>query len=250
MRYLLLGTFLLVPAVNYLSFLFARDDSRFDDGLEVRIDAAGYAFSIWGVIFIGMIAFSFFQLRHGRQTNHLKQAYIYLIIAGLASIAFVPISFSENQLLAAGNLWWHLIALVFANRALRAHAGEVGTVNYAWTYFAPSMYLGWISAATVIATSLMLAQLGIDLSEGIQVLIAFAFVVVLYEIARFLNRRGDPVYALTVAWALVAIAVEQNDRDGRLLLLGGVAGAALLVLAVVNRYRDDASGFFYAAGRS
>ena len=242
-RYLSLGTFILVPVANYLPILLDVSQDRFTNDVETRVDAAGYGFSIWGVIFTGMLLFAAFQLRNPEDTPALRRAYRFLILAGLASIAFVPISLGSNQLLGFVDLLWHLLALIGAYVALRAHAREVGKPNYGWTYFAPTMYLGWISAATVISTALALDQLGVSFAPDTAIYIATGLVVVLTALGLYLGLRGDSIYALTVAWALVAVAVEQEDAA--LIFWGGVAGAGLLgasaVAALVGERR-----FFYA----
>lgn len=243
-RVILLVTFLLVPLANYLPILLDISQDQFTDGTDTRVDAAGYGFSIWGVIFTGMIIFAALQFRADHVTDHLRRAYRFLTLAGFASIAFVPISFGSNYLWGALDLYWHLLALIGAYVALRAHVRAVGEPRYGWAYFAPSMYLGWISAATVISTALALQQLGVDFPPATAILLATALVVVLTALGAFLGARRDGIYAYTVAWALVAVAVEQ--RDAALLFWAAIAGAALLVMlglfGLLGRRR-----FFYAA---
>ncbi|MCP9237893.1 hypothetical protein [Lewinella sp. JB7] len=242
-RYLLLVTFILVPIANYLPVVLDISQDRFTDDVSTRVDAAGYGFSIWGVIFTGMLVFSVLQLRVDRETVALRRAYRFLTVAGLASIAFVPISIVGDQLWGFVDLLWHLMALIGAHLALRAHVREVGRPRYGWTYFAPSMYLGWISAATVISTALALDQLGVSFAPQTAIYIATALVVVLIALGTYLGLRGDGIYALTVAWALVAVAVEQ--RDATLIFWAGIAGAiglvGLAVFGIAGRRK-----FFYA----
>jgi hypothetical protein len=242
-RYLLLATFILVPIANYLPFLLELDTNRFADDMEARVDAAGYAFSIWGVIFTGMLLFAGLQLRNERDTDHLRRAYQLLVLAGVASIVFVPISLGDNQILGFLDLLWHLLALLGAYRALRAHVREVGHPRHGWTYFAPTLYLGWISAATVISTALALGQLGVEFTPAVSVYIATALIVVLIGLGLYLGQRGDSLYSLTVAWALVAIAVEQYDAA--LLFWVAVAGAAVLVFSAIAAVIGGDRTFFY-----
>jgi len=243
-RYLLLVTFILVPVVNYLPFAWGNAQGRFSENYETRVDAAGYAFSISVVIILVMIKFAWTQLQNERQTPHLRRAYLFLISAGLASIAFVPISQSQDQLLGVVDLWWHLLSLIAAYTALRAHEREMGQVHGGWAYFAPSMYLGWISAATVISTALALTSLGVAVSPMVAVYTALALIVVLTSIGLYLGLRRDGIYALTVAWALIAIAVEQQDAP--LLVWGGAAGATVLAIVALSRLLGGRD-FFYAS---
>lgn len=242
-RYLLLATFIIVPIANYSPIVLNVSQDRFTNDAVTRVNAAGYGFSIWGVIFTGMLLFASLQLGHKGKTKSLKRAYQFLVLAGLASIAFVPISLGDNQLLGFVDLLWHLLALIAAYTYLRAHVEEVGIPHHGWTYFAPSMYLGWISAATVISTALALDQLGFSFASPTDIYIAFALQLVLISLGAYLLVRKDVVYGMTVAWALIAVAVEQQDAT--LLLWGGVAGAVFLGgLAVVRRVKGD--DLFYA----
>ncbi len=242
-RIALLVTFILVPIANYLPIVLNIDQDRFTNGTDTRVDAAGYAFSIWGVIFTGMILFAVFQFRGARGSVYLERAIRFLVVAGLASIAFVPISFGANYLWGAVDLLWHLVALIGAYVALRAHVREVGDPAHGWTYFAPSMYLGWISAATVISTALALQQLGVTFVPSTAVTIATGLVIILSMLGIYLGLRKDGIYAFTVAWALVGIAVAQQDAAP--IFWAAVAGATALVLLGVSALLSRRS-FFYA----
>ena len=242
-RTVLLIVFILVPVANYLPILLDVSQDRFTNGTDTHVDAAGYAFSIWGLIFTGMLLFAALQFRVSEVTPALLRAYRFLVLAGLASIAFVPISFGDNYLWGAFDLLWHLLALLGAYTALREHVREAGRPEYAWAYVAPSVYLGWVSAATVISFALALQQLGVTFTGGTEVLVATALVLVLTALGLYLCLRADAVYALTVAWALVAVAVEQ--QDARPIFWAASAGAGMLLITVLWRVLG-AKPFFYA----
>lgn len=236
-RLLLLITFILVPLVNYLPVVLGWGRGRFEEDADTYVDAAGYAFSIWGVIFLGMLAFSYFQLKNEEPvTPALRRAYNFLISAGLASIAFVPISVGSNEVLGWLNILWHLVSLIGAHLALRRHVVGVGRPFKAWTYFAPTLYLGWISAATVIATALALEQLGLRPTPALARIVAALLVTVLFGLGTYLTVNADAFYGLTVAWALVAVGVEQWPVG--IISYPAFAGAvALVVLAVMRKLR-------------
>lgn len=241
--YLLLITFIIVPVANYLPIVIGVTQDRFANDVTTRVDAADYAFSIWGVIFTGMLVFAILQLNNKSKSKDLKRAYIYLLLAGLASIAFVPISIGDNPLLVFVDLVAHLAVLIAAHLALRAHVDKGGKPSHGWSYFAPSMYLGWISTATVISAALALDYLGLGFEPPVAIVVAFVLQLVLIAIGVYLTLRKDVVFGLTVAWALVAVAIKQQDAD--LLFWGGVAGAIFLgTLAVVRVAGRKA--YFYA----
>ena len=235
---ILLLVFVAVPIANYIPFIGGgeRAETRFDDDPEVYVAAADYAFSIWGVIFLGMLAFSWgiFRNKEVAPTKALHKAITYLIVAGLASIAFVPISFTNNQTWGWLDILVHLIALIAAVKALREHVEQQPQDGgWRWTYFAPSVYLGWISAAYVISTSLMVIELGAsDIPERIQQTGAMFLLAVLLFIGRWLISKEDVFYGLTVIWALIAVGVKQPDPPGlRWITWGAAATLGILILA-------------------
>ena len=240
----LLVVFILVPVANYLPILLGISQDAFTQGSSTYVDPAGYAFSIWGLIFTGMIVFAGLQRRIADPSPDQVSAYRFLVLAGLASIAFVPISLGTNYVWGAFDLLWHLGALLGAYFALRRHVRRSATAPvYGWSYFAPSAYLGWVSAATVLSIALALQQLGVQLSDGRQAVWALALVLILTGIGLYLLSKGDAVYALTVAWALIAIGIEQ--RDQLLIFIAPSAGAALILLAI-GASRLNGRPLFYA----
>ncbi len=95
MRNVQLVVFLLGPIANFLPFFIM--DTPFDRNPEVLIQPAGYAFSIWGPIFLAMIIYSVFQLKMERvESPYLKTATYSAISAVFASFTFVPISFTSS----------------------------------------------------------------------------------------------------------------------------------------------------------
>lgn len=242
-RYGPLVTFAVATLVNFLPL----GERRFEDDAQTLVTVAGYAFSIWGVIFIGLIGFSVLLVR-GREpaTPHLRRAATGLMVAGVASIAFVPISIGGNQVLGFLDVLVHLLALTYAYAHLRRHVAATPGArsrSAAFWFYGPSMYLGWISAATVIAASLALEQLGLAPGVGASLVLACTLVVVLLAIGRQFEVHADNVYGLTVAWALLGLGVEQ----GAFPVLRYLAWAAAAILAINAALRASRGHYgFYA----
>ena len=244
-RFLPVVTFVAVTVVNF----WPRDDGRFDDDPETLVAAAGYAFSIWGVIFLGLIGFSVVLAKaHEHDTPGLRKAIIGLVVAGLASIAFVPISAGDHQLLGFLDIFLHLVALIYAYGGLREHVRTTPPRprKQGFWYYGPSMYLGWISAATVISASLALTELGWTPTGTSAVALAIALIFVLFGIGRQFLAHADAVFALTVAWALLGVGVEQ---EGELLVrYTAWAGSALLIVSSLRRIAKGGYGFYASPG--
>ena len=254
-RWLLLLTFVSVPLANYIIPRILTDGNQFADDPPTRVAAAGYAFAIWGVIFTGMLWFSL-AMCFGRepQTKSLKSAMICLIIAGIASIVFVPMSIYLSNTIVFIDIMAHLIPLAFAAMYLRKHVVATSLIpgyEPKWfvrgSFFGPSMYFGWITAATVISTSLMAADLEIRLEENVATILAIATLVCVSLIAFVILFKADVVYAGTIAWALVAVGVKQAAFP-TIRYVAWTAAAVLvaaIVISVVTR-----RPLFYPSGKS
>ncbi len=211
-RFLLL-VFIAVPIVNFGAPLFPGGEQQFADYGTSRVDAAAYAFSIWAVIFIGMVGLTIdFASGNEVDSPQLRRATFGLILAGLASIGFVPISIHSSDLAVWLNILAHLLALTAAVYFLRRHVQLHPSARAGrWLFFAPSLYLGWISAATVISTAAMLREADVSFSGEIATGAACGSLVLVTAIAMWLAWRNDPFYGGTIVWALVAVAVQQSS---------------------------------------
>ncbi len=208
-RKLQFAIFLLVPIINFGSNLLFP--SPFDDDQVVLIQPAGYAFAIWGPIFLGMLIYSWFQLNPERiESPHLTAATKAGILAGLASIAFVPISYTDIQWLGFLNILWHLFALIWLFASLRRQIELEPNPNTHWYYLPTQMYLGWICAATSIATALTLREAGLELSVEIQVILTAIVIGALVIIGGLMVSIGGMVIPLVFIWALIGLIVENS----------------------------------------
>ena len=221
--------FLIVPLVNFGSVFFF--DSQFEDDARVLIQPAGYAFSIWGPIFLGMIIYSWFQMKSERvESPHLRTATIAGIFAALASISFVPISYTNIQWLGFANILWHLIALVILFVALRKQIELEKNPNTHWYYLPTQMYLGWICAATAVSTALMLTEAGVNLPIEQQVTVTAVIIGALVLIGSFMAFQKGMVVPLVFIWASIGIIVE----NGAFPTIKYASIAAIFILAVAG----------------
>jgi len=224
--------FLLVPLVNFgVNYFFP---SPFDDDQNVLIQPAGFAFAIWGPIFLGMIIYSWFQMQSTRvDSPQLKKATIAGIVAGLASITFVPISYMDIQWLGFINIMWHLIALIFLFLALRQQVQLETHPKTSWYYLPTQVYLGWICAATAISVALALTEAGISPTMETQVIFTVVIIGILIVLGVFMAQQRGIIIPLVFIWALIALIVE----NGQYVPIKYASLGGIIVLAFVVGYK-------------
>ncbi|MEL6856093.1 MAG: tryptophan-rich sensory protein [Cyanobacteria bacterium J06607_13] len=182
---------------------------------DVLITPAGYAFAIWGLIYIGLIAFSLYQaLPAQRQQADIAQAAQWLIGACLLQMVWVYVFLLS--------LFWLSVVLMFgilfclANAYLRTRAETVvPRRKNRWLFQAPfSVYFGWITVAALVNVA---SALTVTVQAGSAALSmgAIAWTIVMMTIsagiaATVALRYDDAAFPMVAVWALCAIAVRQS----------------------------------------
>lgn len=179
---------------------------------DVLILPANYAFAIWGLIYVGLIAYGLYQLRLSqRRDPAIRQVNILLIAACLAQIAWIYL-FTLQQ------FWWSVLAmlaillpLIGAYLQLRTGEERVSR-NRRWLAQIPfSVYLAWISVATIVNIACALYSSGWN-GWGLSPIVWTVIMLVIGAIVAGLVvwQRRDLAFGLVFVWAYLAIALRQS----------------------------------------
>jgi hypothetical protein len=226
-------------AVNFLSTRFPSptqsvgtiSNTRFAD---VQIIPANYAFAIWGLIYIGLIAFSVYQLQPSQRYNTpLHRHSGWLIVASIAQCIWI-------YLFQGLQFAWSMLPMVVILLSLVALYLGLGigrlpaSRRERWLVEYPvSLYFGWITVATVVNGAIALFSVqwnGWGLSATVWTIVMMLVSTAIA--ARLLVERADSVYALVVVWALGAIAAKQAAIPG--IVVTSLVGASALGLMVLG----------------
>ncbi len=174
---------------------------------------AGYVFSIWGLIYLGLIAFTIYQALPAQQEDpRLEKIGWWVVLANLANAAWIFAWHYQIFALTLVLMVALLISLLMIYQGLDIGQTQVDAVDK-WVIRLPfSIYLGWISVATIVNTSDVLdffkwGQFGI--SDEIWMIIILAVVAMLGWAMSL--RRGDVAYLAVLLWALAGIGVKFPD---------------------------------------
>lgn len=180
------------------------------DRFQVYFVPAGYVFSIWGVIYLGLIAFAIFQaLPAQRENPRLRATGWWISLSGLANSAWIFLWHYEQfpmtlivMLVLLGTLIVTYLNLGIGRSAVSA--AETWAVRLPF-----SIYLGWITVATVANVTSLLDYLrwnGFGIAPEIWMGIVLAAVLVIATLMNFTRR--DVAYAAVILWALAGISVK------------------------------------------
>ncbi|MFB9324799.1 hypothetical protein ACFFSY_02445 [Paenibacillus aurantiacus] len=95
-----------------------------------------------------------------------------------------------------------------------------------------SLYLGWISVATIVNISVALYKSGWDgfgISDATWTIVVLAFGTVLAFVVG--GKYSDPYYVLVFVWAYIAIAYKQHSYD-QIVTAALIATSLLLVYSI------------------
>ncbi|MGY3087957.1 cbb3-type cytochrome oxidase subunit 3 [Hymenobacter sp. UYAg731] len=193
---------------------------------------AGYAFSIWGLIFLALTIYAVWQLLPAQRRISLPDALAKpLTLASLATGAWVVLFANEMILPSVGVMLLILGCLVVAyGRARRRIFADAAP---ALAGVPLSLYLGWISVASVINITIGLRQLGWQTAEGASVTLTLGLIFVVVALGLIMSRVfRDMVFPLVVAWALVAVWVVRL-REVPELGWAALIGATVVAIAGV-----------------
>ena len=190
-----------------------QNTGAISDRFQVYFVPAGYVFAIWGVIYIGLIAFAIFQaLPSQRENPRLRAAGWWIALGGLANIAWIFLWHYEQFPLTLIAMLVLLGTLIITY--LRLDIGR-STVSKAETWAARvpfSIYLGWITVATVANVTSLLYFLnwdGFGIAPEVWMWIVLAVVLVIAALMNF--SRRDIAYTAVILWALAGISVKHAD---------------------------------------
>jgi hypothetical protein len=183
------------------------------DSFNVYFVPAGYVFAIWGVIYIGMILFAIYQASPKQAQNpRLMRIGWWVVVGNLANAAWI---FFWHYQLFGWTLVFMLIllaSLLFTYEGLRRDNEDTTHSEFWLASVSYSIYLGWISVATIANVSDVLdfykwGQYGISAEAWMVIILA-----VVAALAWAMSiRRQDIAYLAVLLWAIFGITVNYPD---------------------------------------
>jgi hypothetical protein len=207
--------------------LNGQNTGEISDRFKVFFVPAGYVFAIWGVIYIGWIAFAIYQaLPAQKESPRLRKLGYLFALSGLFNAAWL-FCWHYNQFALSVLVMLGLLGLLIASYLrLDVARTKVGTAEK-WCVDIPfSVYLGWITVATVANVTDLLYYVnwnGFGIAPEVWAVIML-LVASLVGLMMALTRR-DAAYLFVLVWSFVGIAVKQSATP----MVAYAAWAAALV---------------------
>lgn len=218
------------------------------DAVRTLITPAGWAFSIWGVLYAGSLVFAVYQALPSQRDNALVRGWrwpaalaflgnalwaLYTQSAGLTAVSAMIIFFTLACLLR--------IFRTFALWRSPFTAGE------RWCAVLPlSALASWLSVASIVNVAAALRYHGVEGGSATPMIAAAVLVIGgLIAACALISSFGNPPFALVFLWALAAIYAA-GGQEATPVALGAGLAALLVIGATAIGLRGGGSNHWFA----
>lgn len=240
MQVVTITAFVVVILVNYLAavgWINNTATSAVSDRYPTQVTPAGYAFTIWSLIYLGLAAFSIYQLLPSKREDGLiKSLRLPFVVTCLLNSLWL-VAWHYDQIPLTFVIMCALLSLLLwiSWKSSRISGGaEMLFVRMPF-----NLYFGWVTVATILNATIVLVYLGYNASSGYGPALGAALVAVATVFGVFIRFRLNAfAYPLAIAWAVTAIAVKQSGNTP-IVVAAAVSVVILLFVALWGAVRDE-----------
>ncbi len=206
---------LLIIVMNFLSNAIpfgGNTMAEISNKYQTLITPAGYAFAIWGLIYLTLAVFAFFQLTKGKEVRFYKLVWPYFLVNAVANVLWLLAFQNEHIGFSVLIMAIILATLIAIFRLFYRLQRSLGTTRRYFFQVPFSMYFGWICVASIVNVAAYLKSISLPALENIEPLLAMVMIIIAAVLGlTVLIAKKDYVFALTVVWALFGIWIGQQD---------------------------------------
>ena len=223
------------------------DMKAMSDKYANLLTPAGYAFSIWGLVYLSLLIFGVYQASglFSKKGNFIiaEKTGVWFIVANLCNAAWV-FAFSYDQIgltvLIMIVLFVALLRIVQLHNMERWDA-EFPTIAFLW--WPISLYFGWINVAIIANISCYLTSLGWTGSPFNPEILAITVLVLATVIfITMIWKRNMREYATVGVWGIVAIGVNNLDTHAIVAWTAFLLALVIFINTGVHGYKNRALG--------
>lgn len=226
----LVAALLQVIAAGILSIGTFQQSER---AFTVFVQPVGWAFSIWGLIYVLSFIYAFYQFLPKNNNQILQQTRIPAAVGFLGSIAWLFFAGQDNWL-----LWLTVpilagMAIIFS-RVITTSAGGVDSKARLLSRDILFPYAAWTGVAAWINIQALLTEQGFIATETVNVVSNGILLIgiLLFTGYYFYRSRFSIWYGGVLVWATFGIVVANVQTEGNIYIgvVAGLYGAAITVV--------------------
>lgn len=213
------------------------------NNINSLLTPAGYAFSIWGIIYLMLLGFVVYQCRSlftkVRDDQFILDTGWWFVISCLANCLWITLwiyGYIGYSVIAIFILLFSILKIVMNNR-MELWDAPISVIAFVWWPFV--FYSGWVTIAGVVNVAAYLKTInwnGWGISE-------VTWTVIMIVIAGIINlivtwKRNMREFALVGTWALVAIAVSNWDENKIVVYVSLLVGVILFISSGYHAFKN------------
>lgn len=225
---------LIINGAANTTLIGGRNTAEVSAMYPTLITPAGYVFAIWGIIYFLLAVFLVYQLMSSQKDRPFqKQISFLFILTCVFNVAWLFLWQNLYLIYSTILIVAYLLTLIAIYLRLNIGKSNVPLQEKLAVQVPFSVYLGWLSIATIANISVTLVSVnwdgfGLSLETWAVLVLVVALILDLIVIV----TRRDIAYSLVFIWALVGIAV--NKTNGNIILTAEVAAIIIAVALVVT----------------
>lgn len=234
--------FVSVVFINYLSntgVMNGKTIGSLSDTIRSLFTPAGYAFSIWGLIYLFLLGYVIYQGRSlflkVKNDDFVERIGFWFFISCIANSAWVFAWIYEYTAISCICIFLLLFSILKIILNNKMQLEDVRSSRLLFVNLPFVIYGGWVTVASVANVSSYLVKIdwtGFGISPE-------TWTIIMIFIATFINliivfKRKMYAFALVGAWALAAIGVANQENYNNIAIIAFVS-AVLLIFATIYK---------------
>jgi hypothetical protein len=232
--------------INYLSntgILNGKSIGDISNNIHSLFTPAGYAFSIWGFIYLLLLGFIIYQGRSlfnkNAEDGFVEKIGPWFIISCIANGGWVFLwlfGYTGISCIFIFLLLFSLLKIIMNNR-MEIWDAPTKTILFLWWPFV--FYAGWVTVASIANVSAFLVKInwdGFGISPEIWTITMIIIATIINLIVVY--KRNLREFATVGIWALIAIAVPNFESQKIIAYVAIFAATLLFVIIMIHGYQN------------
>ena len=204
---------------------------------------AGYAFSIWGLIYLGLAAFVIYHavvsFKSSQENNVVLKVGWWFVISCIANCAWIFAWLYDYTGLSVIIMIMLLFSLVMIILETRMELDDLPMKQIAFVWWPFSLYAGWITVALIANIAAWLTKINWD-GFGISAITWTIIMIIIAGIIYLLMtwQRNMREYALVGVWGLLAIAVANWTTEPSIVQSSIIISVIIFLSSTVHAIRN------------
>lgn len=211
-----------LAAMGYVNGVTPKQVS---DRYPTVLTPAGYAFTIWSLIYFGLVLFSIVQIlpRNLERFRNVRTLYLITCVLNCGWIFFWHDDRPVICLLLIAMLAGSLLYIVALIQSIDSRVSKM-------TF---GLYAGWVTVAAIVNLFVALVATGAAFAPLTMTILGVLAIVIGSALAVIVTLRlRNYLYSLAVAWAVTAIAINQSGNTA--IVVTSAVGVIVTLLAALS----------------